>query len=71
MAITPCAGFVGGMSPILIGPRRRVLCVLAIQLKFKFGYDDSLDVIGVHLVGGLVGALLLGFFADTSVNGWS
>jgi Amt family ammonium transporter len=68
VAITPCAGFVGGMSPILIGLAAGILCVLAIQLKFKFGYDDSLDVIGVHLVGGLVGALLLGFFADSSVN---
>ena len=69
VAITPCAGFVGGH---VADPHRRslagVLCVLAIHLKFKFGYDDSLDVIGVHLVGGLVGALLLGFFADSSVN---
>jgi len=68
VAITPCAGFVGGMSPIFIGLAAGVLCVLAIQLKFRFGYDDSLDVIGVHLVGGLVGALLLGFFADSAVN---
>jgi Amt family ammonium transporter len=68
VAITPCAGFVGGMAPIVIGFLAGVLCVLAIQLKFKFGYDDSLDVIGVHLVGGLVGALLLGFFADAAVN---
>ena len=68
VAITPCAGYVGGMAPIIIGFLAGVLCVLAIQLKFKFGYDDSLDVIGVHLVGGLVGALLLGFFADAAVN---
>lgn len=68
VAITPCAGFVGGMSPIYIGFAAGVLCVLAIQLKYRFGYDDSLDVVGVHLVGGLVGALLLGFFADSSVN---
>ena len=68
VAITPCAGFVGGMAPVAIGLAAGVLCVLAIQLKFRFGYDDSLDVIGVHLVGGLVGALLLGFFADASVN---
>ena len=68
VAITPCAGFVGGMAPIIIGFIAGVLCLLAIQLKFKFGYDDSLDVIGVHLVGGLVGALLLGFFADAAIN---
>ena len=68
VAITPCAGFVGGMSPILIGLIAGVVCVLAIHLKFKFGYDDSLDVIGVHLVGGFIGALLLGLFADSSVN---
>ena len=68
VAITPCAGFVGGMAPVYIGFIAGVLCLLAVQLKFKFGYDDSLDVIGVHLVGGLVGALLLGFFADASIN---
>jgi Amt family ammonium transporter len=68
VAITPCAGFVGGMSPVLIGLVAGVLCVLAIQMKYRLGYDDSLDVIGVHLVGGLVGALLLGFFADSAVN---
>ena len=44
------------------------MCAFAISLKFKFGYDDSLDVVGVHLVGGLVGSLLLGFFADATIN---
>jgi ammonium transporter, Amt family len=68
VAITPCAGFVGGMSPIIIGFVTGIVCFLAIQLKFKFGYDDSLDVVGVHLVGGLCGALLLGLFADSGVN---
>ncbi len=68
VAITPCAGFVGGMAPIIIGFLAGVICVFAIQLKFKIGYDDSLDVVGVHLVGGLIGALLLGFFADASIN---
>ena len=65
VAITPCAGFVGGMPPWLIGVVAGVVCVLAIGLKFRFGYDDSLDVVGVHLVGGLIGGVLLGFFADT------
>jgi Amt family ammonium transporter len=68
VAITPCAGFVGGMSPLAIGGLAGIICYLAIQLKFKLGYDDSLDVVGVHLVGGIVGSLLLGVFADTAVN---
>ena len=68
VAITPCAGFVSGLSPLAIGAVTGVLCFLAIQLKYRFGYDDSLDVIGVHLVGGLVGSLLLGLFADSAVN---
>lgn len=68
VAITPCAGFVGGMSPVAIGLIAGAVCFLAISLKFRFGYDDSLDVVGVHLVGGLVGAILLGVFADSAVN---
>jgi ammonium transporter, Amt family len=68
VAITPCAGFVGGMAPIYIGLIAGGVCALAIGLKFKLGYDDSYDVVGVHLVGGLVGSLLLGFFADSSIN---
>jgi Amt family ammonium transporter len=44
------------------------VCFLAVSLKFKLGYDDSLDVVGVHLVGGIVGSLLLGFFGDTAIN---
>jgi Amt family ammonium transporter len=68
VAITPCAGFVGGMAPIVIGLVAGAVCYLALRLKTKFGFDDSLDVIAVHLVGGLIGALLLGLFADTKVN---
>jgi Amt family ammonium transporter len=68
VAITPCAGFVGGMSPIIIGFVTGGLCFLAISLKYRFGYDDSLDVVGVHLVGGLAGSLLLGLFASKAVN---
>ena len=68
VAITPCAGFVGGMAPIYIGLIAGALCFLAVSLKFRFGYDDSLDVVGVHLVGGIVGSLLLGFFADATIN---
>ena len=68
VAITPCAGFVGGMAPVAIGAVAGAVCYLALRLKTKFGFDDSLDVIAVHLVGGLLGALLLGLFADTKVN---
>jgi Amt family ammonium transporter len=68
VAITPCAGFVGGLAPIAIGLVAGVVCYLAIALKFRFGYDDSLDVVAVHLVGGLIGSILLGFFADAAVN---
>ena len=68
VAITPCAGFVGGLAPLAIGGVAGAACYLAIRLKFKFGYDDSLDVIAVHLVGGIIGSVLLGLFADASVN---
>jgi Amt family ammonium transporter len=68
VAITPCAGFVGGMSPIIIGAIAGVVCYLAISIKRALNLDDSLDVIAVHLVGGIVGSLLLGFFADLSAT---
>jgi ammonium transporter, Amt family len=68
VAITPCAGFVGGMAPVYIGLIAGAVCYLALGLKKSFGFDDSLDVVAVHLVGGLVGALLLGFFADAAIN---
>ena len=68
VAITPCAGFVGSMSAIYIGAIAGGVCMLAVGLKSRFGYDDSLDVIGVHLAGGLIGTLLLGLFADVSIN---
>jgi Amt family ammonium transporter len=68
VAITPCAGFVGGLSPVAIGGVAGVVCLLAISLKSKFGYDDALDVVGVHLVGGLLGSVLLGLFADHGIN---
>ena len=68
VAITPCAGFVGGLAPLAIGAVAGAACFLAVSMKFRFGYDDSLDVIGVHLVGGILGSLLLGLFADQSIN---
>ena len=68
VAITPCAGFVGGLAPVAIGFLAGVICFLALKLKFRFNLDDSLDVVAVHLVGGILGSLLLGLFADRSVN---
>lgn len=63
VAITPGAGFVSPVGAIFIGLIAGVLCALAVGLKYKFGYDDSLDVVGVHLVGGLVGTVLLGLWS--------
>ncbi len=68
VAITPCAGYVGQASPLLIGLAAGVVCYLALSLKGKLRLDDSLDVIAVHLVGGLLGTILLGFFADKQIN---
>jgi Amt family ammonium transporter len=68
VAITPCAGFVGGMAPIYIGAGAGAVCYLALGFKHRFRFDDSLDVVAVHLVGGLFGSIILGFFADSTVN---
>jgi ammonium transporter, Amt family len=69
VAVTPAAGFVAGASPIWIGLVAGVVCCYAVRLKTKFGFDDSLDVVGVHFMGGLVGSLLIGFFADPEFFG--
>jgi ammonium transporter, Amt family len=68
VAITPCAGFVGSMPAIIIGFAAGIVCFLALGLKRAFQFDDSLDVIAVHLIGGLLGTLMLGLFADPKVN---
>src|SRR5581483_1262078 len=68
VAITPCAGFVSAMSAIVIGALAGGICLLAIGIKRRFGFDDALDVIAVHLVGGITGSILLGLFADKSIN---
>jgi Amt family ammonium transporter len=68
VAITPAAGFVTPLSAIVIGLAGGVLCAGAVALKHRFQYDDSLDVVGVHMVGGLVGALLTGVFANLAIN---
>lgn len=66
VAITPAAASVDTYGAIAIGAIAGVLCALAVGLKYKFGYDDSLDVVGVHLVGGLTGTILIGLFANVS-----
>ena len=66
VAITPACSAVNPVGAILVGAIAGVLCALAVSLKFKLGYDDSLDVVGVHLVGGIVGTLLIGFLATSA-----
>jgi ammonium transporter, Amt family len=68
VAITPASGFVGPISAIWIGILGGVICSIACSLKPRFGYDDSLDVVGVHGIGGTVGALATGLFASKMVN---
>ena len=58
-----------GASPIWIGLVAGVVCCYAVRIKNRFGFDDSLDVVGVHFVGGLVGSLLIGVFADPEFFG--
>ncbi|MDI6715807.1 MAG: ammonium transporter [Actinomycetota bacterium] len=66
--ITPAAGFVSPSAALLIGLIAGIVCYYAISLKFKLGYDDSLDVVGVHGVGGVLGTLSVGIFASTAIN---
>jgi Amt family ammonium transporter len=68
VAITPASGFVSPVSAIIIGLAAGVACYFAINLKTKLGYDDSLDVVGVHGVGGTWGALATGLFASKAIN---
>jgi Amt family ammonium transporter len=68
VAITPAAGFVGPLAAVLIGLAAGVACAFAVNLKFRSGYDDALDVVGIHAVGGITGALLIGVFASQAVN---
>jgi len=68
VAITPGAGFVTPVAALIIGLLAGCICYLAVLLKSRLGYDDALDVVGVHGVGGLWGALATGLFATTSVN---
>jgi ammonium transporter, Amt family len=69
VAITPACGSVSPLGALAIGAIAGIVCSLAIEWKFRLGFDDSLDVVGVHLVGGILGTLLIGFFAtDAAPN---
>ena len=68
VAITPASGYVGPLSALVIGAIAGAVCYSACNLKSKFGYDDSLDVVGVHGVGGTWGALATGLFASKAIN---
>jgi ammonium transporter, Amt family len=68
VAITPASGFVGPWGALAIGFIAGLVCYAAVNLKNLLGYDDSLDVVGVHLAGGIVGALLTGVFASLAIN---
>ncbi len=66
--VTPAAGFISANSAIIIGLVAGIICYIAVSLKEKFGYDDSLDVVGIHGLGGFAGTLMLGIFASKAVN---
>ena len=68
VAITPASGFVAPLPALAIGVAAGAVCFLAVELKPRLGYDDSLDVVGVHMVGGIVGALLTGVFASLAID---
>ncbi len=68
VAITPASGFVGPMAALIIGLVAGVVCYYGISLKNKLGFDDSLDTVGVHGVGGIFGALATGIFASKAIN---
>jgi len=69
VAITPASGYVRPWAALVIGLTAGIICFFAINLKFRYKFDDSLDVVGVHLVGGIIGALLTGVFADKLFTG--
>lgn len=68
VAITPACAFVAPWAAVVIGLIAGIICALAVGLKYKFNFDDSLDVVGVHLVGGVWGCLSIGFFGSSAVN---
>ncbi|MGN9803787.1 ammonium transporter [Micromonospora sp. L32] len=68
VAITPACGFIAPLPAVLLGLIAGAVCAVAVGLKYKLGFDDSLDVVGVHFVAGWIGSLSIGFFATLQVN---
>jgi len=68
VAITPASGYVGPMAALVIGAIAGMVCYYAVRFKFRYGYDDALDVVGVHAVAGILGALATGIFASKLIN---
>ena len=71
VAITPACAYIAPWAAVVLGLFSGIFCSLAVSLKYKFGFDDSLDVVGVHLVGGIWGSLAIGLFGTTAVNSLS
>ncbi len=71
VAITPACGFITPWAAIILGLLAGAVCAFAVGLKYKLGYDDSLDVVGVHLVGGIFGTLFIGFFSSSAINSFA
>lgn len=69
VAITPSCGSVDLLGALAIGLAAGVVCSYAVSWKFRFGFDDSLDVVGVHFVAGAIGTVLIGFFATATMTG--
>lgn len=71
VAVTPACGFIAPWAAVVLGVLAGAVCAFAVGLKYRLGYDDSLDVVGVHLVGGIVGTLYIGFFSSSAVNSFA
>jgi Amt family ammonium transporter len=68
VAITPCCGFIEPWAAVVVGLVAGAVCALAVSVKYRLGFDDSLDVVAVHFVGGWIGSLSIGLFASTAAN---
>ncbi|OLB82001.1 MAG: ammonia channel protein [Actinobacteria bacterium 13_2_20CM_2_71_6] len=68
VAITPACGYIAPFASVILGLVAGAVCALAVGLKYRFGFDDSLDVVGVHFVGGWIGSLSIGFFGTSAVT---
>jgi Amt family ammonium transporter len=68
VAITPCCGFIEPWAAVIVGLLAGGICALAVSVKYRLGFDDSLDVVAVHFVGGWIGSLAIGLFASTAAN---